>query len=55
MARYHETINETKKRLILEAIEQAGGNITKAAERLGLNANYLHRLISNLDLRDQIQ
>jgi transcriptional regulator with GAF, ATPase, and Fis domain len=55
VARYHETINETKKRLILGAIEQAGGNITKAAELLGLNANYLHRLISNLDLRDQIQ
>jgi transcriptional regulator with GAF, ATPase, and Fis domain len=55
VTRYHETINETKKRLILGAIEQAGGNITKAAELLGLNANYLHRLISNLDLRDRIQ
>jgi transcriptional regulator with GAF, ATPase, and Fis domain len=55
ITRYHETINETKKRLILGAVEQAGGNITKAADLLGLNANYLHRLISNLGLRDRIE
>ena len=52
---YHDTVNETKKRSILNAIEQAGGNLTKAAELLGLNANYLHRLINNLDLRDRIK
>jgi Nif-specific regulatory protein len=53
VTRFHETINETKKRLIIDAVDQAGGNITKAAELLGLNANYLHRLISNLDLRER--
>jgi Nif-specific regulatory protein len=52
---YHDTVNETKKRSILNAVEQAGGNLTKAAELLGLNANYLHRLINNLDLRDRIK
>jgi len=52
---YHDTLNEMKKRLILGAVEQAGGSITKAAEILGLNTNYLHRLISNLDLRDRIK
>jgi transcriptional regulator with GAF, ATPase, and Fis domain len=55
VTRYHDTLNETKKRLILSAIEQADGNVTKAAELLGLNPNYLHRLISNLGLRDQIK
>ncbi len=52
---YHDTVNEAKKRSILGAVEQAGGNLTKAAELLGLNANYLHRLINNLDLRGRIK
>ena len=55
VTRFHETINETKKRLIVDAVGETGGNITKAAELLGLNANYLHRLISNLGLRDQLE
>ncbi|HET9229613.1 MAG TPA: helix-turn-helix domain-containing protein, partial [Thermoanaerobaculia bacterium] len=54
VTKFHDTVSETKKRLILDAVEQAGGNITKAADLLGLNANYLHRLISNLDLRGRI-
>ncbi len=55
VTRFHETINETKKRLIVTAVRAAGGNVTKAAEQLGLNANYLHRLITNLGLRDEIE
>jgi transcriptional regulator with GAF, ATPase, and Fis domain len=51
---YHETLNRTKRQLILDAVRQAGGNVTRAAEALGLHPNYLHRLISNLGLRDQI-
>ena len=52
---YHETLSQTKKRLILDAVEQAHGNVTKAAKALGLQANYLHRLISSLGLRDRIK
>jgi transcriptional regulator with GAF, ATPase, and Fis domain len=52
---YHETLNRTKQRLIVDAVEQAGGNVTRAAEALGLHPNYLHRLISNLGLRDRIK
>ena len=52
---YHETLNRMKHRLILDAVEQAGGNITRAAEALGLHPNYLHRLLSNLGLRDRIK
>ena len=52
---YHETLNRTKEKLIVDAVEQAGGNVTRAAEALGLHPNYLHRLISNLGLRDRIK
>jgi DNA-binding IclR family transcriptional regulator len=37
--------------LILNALEQHDGSITEAAKALALNPNYLHRLISNLQLR----
>jgi Nif-specific regulatory protein len=50
-AQYHEAVRNLKKQLILDAFEQAGGNITEAAKLLGVNSNYLHRLIRNLDLR----
>jgi Nif-specific regulatory protein len=50
-AQYHDAVRNLKKKLILGAFEQGGGTITEAAKLLGLNANYLHRLIRNLDLR----
>ena len=55
LGRYHETVQETKKRLIRSAVTEAGGNITKAALLLGLQPTYLHRLIRNLDLRREIE
>lgn len=54
-ASYHEAIRDLKKRLILGALEQAGGNITEAAKLLGVHANYLHRLMSNLELRSTMK
>jgi Nif-specific regulatory protein len=50
-ARYHDAVRDLKKQLILGAFEQSGGSITETAKLLGLNSNYLHRLIRNLDLR----
>ncbi len=50
-AKYHDAVRNLKKQLILGAFEQVGGSITEAAKLLGLNPNYLHRLIRNLDLR----
>jgi transcriptional regulator with GAF, ATPase, and Fis domain len=50
-AKYHEAIRKLKKELILNALEQSAGNITEAAKLLGVHANYLHRLMKNLDLR----
>lgn len=51
---FHEQVAAAKRRLILEAVDTSGGNLTKAAELLGLNPTYLHRLISNLGLRDHL-
>ena len=51
---YHETLERTKRELIARAFEHAGRNHTQAARLLGVHPNYLHRLLSNLDLRQQI-
>jgi len=51
-ALYHRNVVETKRRLILEAIDRSGGNHTAAARLLGINPTYLHRLLRNLQLRD---
>jgi transcriptional regulator with GAF, ATPase, and Fis domain len=48
---FHEAVRATKKQLILSALEQSQGNFTQAAKLLGLHPNYLHRLVSNLDLK----
>ncbi|HTS36491.1 MAG TPA: sigma 54-interacting transcriptional regulator [Candidatus Solibacter sp.] len=52
--KYHAALKELKKRLILEAVSQTGGNYVEAASVLGLHANYLHRLISNLGMKDEL-
>jgi transcriptional regulator of acetoin/glycerol metabolism len=46
---------QTKKQIILKAIEEAKGNYTEAAKLLGVHPNYLHRLIRNLNLRAQLK
>jgi len=51
-AAYHRAVIETKRRLIVDAIERSGGNYTAAAKLLGINPTYLHRLVKNLQLRD---
>ena len=53
VGKYHDSVNAFKQRLILEAIDQARGNISKAADLLDLNPTYLHRLIRNFDLKDR--
>jgi transcriptional regulator with GAF, ATPase, and Fis domain len=51
VAAFHQTVLETKRRLILGAIDRAGGNYTAAARLLGINPTYLHRLLRNLQLK----
>ena len=48
LAKYHAAVKETKKQLIVRAVQEAKGNYTEAAELLGIHPNYLHRLIRNL-------
>ena len=48
---YHETVEGTKRDLILRAFEEAEQNHTAAARLLGVHPNYLHRLVRNFDLR----
>ena len=50
-ARFHETIRQMKRQLVLKAIEQAQGNLTEAARTLGLHPNNLYRLMKTLNLR----
>jgi Nif-specific regulatory protein len=52
--KYHGSVKELKKQLILDAVEQTGGNYVEAAGILGVHPNYLHRLIRNLQLKDEI-
>ncbi len=51
---YHDVLRETKRKVILAAVEKTGGNITEAAKALDLHPNYLHRLIRNLKLRSEL-
>ena len=53
--KYHEAVAETKKQIILSAMQQAKGNYTEAAKLLGVHPNYLHRLIRNLNLKDLLK
>jgi Nif-specific regulatory protein len=48
---YHETVEGTKRDLILRAFEEADQNHGAAARLLGVHPNYLHRLVRNFDLR----
>lgn len=52
--KYHEAVVETKKQIILSAMQQARGSYTEAAKILGVHPNYLHRLIRNLNLKEQL-
>src|SRR5260221_10140487 len=54
-AKYHEAVRNLKKQLILSDLDQAAGNVTEAAKLLGVHANYLHRLMSNFELRPPIK
>jgi transcriptional regulator with PAS, ATPase and Fis domain len=49
--KYHGTIKEAKKQLVLQALQQANGSYLEAAKALGMHPNSLLRLIRNLDLK----
>ncbi len=49
---YRLAVSRLKKELIVKALEETGGNYTEAARVLGVHANYLHRLVRKLNLRN---
>ncbi len=53
--RYHDAVAQTKKQIIVNAMQQAKGTFTEAAKILGVHPNYLHRLIRNLNLKDEVK
>jgi transcriptional regulator with GAF, ATPase, and Fis domain len=53
--RYHDTLNETKKQLVLTALDEAKGSPVDAARLLGIHPKYLHRLIRNLKLKSEVK
>jgi transcriptional regulator with GAF, ATPase, and Fis domain len=54
-ALYHNTLNQTKKQLVITAMNDAKGNHIEAARLLGIHPKYLHRLIKNLDLKPDLK
>jgi len=52
--KYHASVKELKKQLIVDAVEQTRGNYVDAAGILGVHPNYLHRLIRNLGLKEAL-
>jgi len=54
LATYHDVVNAAKREAILQATRESGGSYTEAARRLGVHPNYLHRLVKNLNLKEEI-
>ena len=50
-AKFHDALREAKRQLLLNAVNQAGGNYIEAAKLLGIHPNNLHRLLRNLGLK----
>jgi Nif-specific regulatory protein len=54
-AKYIGAVKESKKQLVLQALEQANGYYVDAAKILGLHPNSLLRLIRNLGLKSVVK
>ena len=52
---YHDAVERTKRELIVRAFERADADHAEASRLLGVHANYLHRLIRNLNLKAQLK
>lgn len=48
-----ETLAERERDLVVDALRQTGGNVTKAAERLGISRRTLHRRINEWGLKHE--
>jgi Nif-specific regulatory protein len=48
---FHDLVNEAKRRIVIAALETAGGSYNDAARQLDIHPNNLHRLIRNLNVK----
>lgn len=55
ISRYHETVNECKRELVLKAFEGTNQNYNEAASRLGIHVSNLYRLVRNLKLENLLK
>ena len=55
VALYHNTLNQTKRQLVITAMDEAKGSHIQAARLLGIHPKYLHRLIKNLNLKSDLK
>lgn len=54
-AGFYDRVKEAKKRIILQAFNQAQGSYLETARLLGMHPNHLHRLIRNLDMKAELK
>jgi two-component system, NtrC family, response regulator HydG len=52
---FQEQLKNAKQKIILDALRKSNWNYTDAARGLGIHPNNLHRLISGLDLTDEVR
>ena len=52
---YHQAVVQNKKQIVLRALAQANHDPAETARLLGIHPNYLHRLIQNLNLNEQLK
>ncbi|MEI8108643.1 MAG: helix-turn-helix domain-containing protein, partial [Verrucomicrobiota bacterium] len=48
----HFNLHNTEHRLIIQALEKTAGNVTRAAEQLGISRRTLHRKIKELKIHE---
>jgi len=53
-AKYHDVLNESKREMILNALQDSKGSYPEAARILGIHPKYLHRLARNLNLKSDL-
>jgi len=48
---YHAALRQAKQKIVMQALDLAGGNYTEAARRLGVHVTYLHRLMHSFNVK----
>jgi len=50
-AKYHRSVKDMKRQMIIQALQQSKGNYLSAAKTLGIHPNSLLRLMRNLNVK----